>query len=180
MTEARVAAKHRPARRPPEAALRLDRPRKRNVDHLQAQRDTERRIETALQAYVALEQQIEQTRAAAQNHITQIRQQQAIAVWHMSHAGHTVQQISELLEITQKDTRWLLSAGRTAAAHQPTLQPTDDRPSNCANPSDQQQLPAPHWQSALPNMPSENNGSRAGSMLINTAQTRSPTSDRVY
>jgi hypothetical protein len=171
MTEVRVAAKHRPARRLPEAAVRLDRPRKRNVDYLQAQRDAQRRIETALQAYVALEQQIEQIRAAAQSHITQIRQQQAIAVWHMSHVGRTVQQISELLEIPQKDTRWLLSAGRTAAAHQPTRQSTDDRPSHCTNPPDQQQPPAPHSQSALPDMPSENNGSRAGSMLINTAGT---------
>jgi hypothetical protein len=170
MTEARVAAKRRPARRPTEAAVRLDRPRKRNVDHLQAQRNAERRIETALQAYVTLEQQVEQIRAAAQNHIKLIRQQQAIAVWHMSHADRTVQQISELLEIPQKDTRRLLSAGRTAAAYQPTLQPTDDRPSNCTNPPDQQQPPAPHSQSALPDMPSENNGSRAGSMLINTAR----------
>jgi hypothetical protein len=160
MTEARVAAQHRPARRPTEAALRLDRPRTRNVDHLQAQRDAQRRIETAVQAYVAGEQQIEQIRAAAQNHITQIRQQQAIAVWHISHAGRTVQQISELLEIAQKDTQRLLSAGWTAAAHQPTLQPTDDRPSDCTNSPDQQQPPGSHWQSALPDMPSENNESR--------------------
>ncbi len=127
MTEARAAAKRRRARQPTEAAVRLDRPRRRNVDYLQAQRDAERRIETALHAYLALEQQIEQVRVAAQNDIKQIRLRQAIAVWQISHVGHTVQQISELLEIPQKDTRRLLSAGQIAA-HQPTPQPTHDKP----------------------------------------------------
>jgi hypothetical protein len=40
-------------------------------------------------------------------------------VWQMSHVGRTVRQIAELLEIPHKDIRRLLSAGRTAAAHQP-------------------------------------------------------------
>lgn len=119
MTEARAAAQRRRTRRPTEAAGRLDRSRRRNVDYLQAQRDAGGRIEAALHAYVALEQQIEQVRAAAQNDIKQIRQQQAIAVWQMSHVGRTVRQIAELLEIPHKDIRRLLSAGRTAAAHQP-------------------------------------------------------------
>jgi hypothetical protein len=138
MTEARAAAQRR-----------LDGPRQRNVDYLQAQRDAERRIETALHAYVALEQQIEQVRAAAQNDINQIRQQQAIAVWQISLAGHPVQQISKLLEISQKDTRQLLTAGRTAAA-----QPTDERPSHSTNPPDQQEPPTPHPQPAPLNMSS--------------------------
>jgi hypothetical protein len=94
MTEARAAAARRRIRRPPEAAVRLDRPHQRNVNYLQAQQDAERRIETARRAYVALEQQIEQIHAAAQNDINQIRQQQAIAVWQISHTGRTVAQIS--------------------------------------------------------------------------------------
>jgi hypothetical protein len=150
MTEARAAAARRRARRPTEAAVRLDRPRKLNVDYLQAQRDAERRIETALHAYAALERQIEQIHAAAQHDINQILQQQALAVRQISHTGRTVQQISELLGIPQADTWQLLSAGRTAAAHA-----TDDRLSHSTNPPDQQQPPPPHPQPAPPDMPSE-------------------------
>lgn len=139
MTEARA-----------EAAVCPDRPRQRNVDYPQAQRDVERRIDTALHAYVALEQQIEQIHTAAQNDINQIRQQQANVVWHISHTGRTVQQIAELLDIPQADTWQLLSAGRTAAAHA-----TDDRLSPSTNPPDQQQPPPPHPWPAPPNMPSE-------------------------
>jgi hypothetical protein len=50
MTEARAAAAPRRVRRPTEAAVRPDRPRQRNVDYLQVQRDAERRIETLLHA----------------------------------------------------------------------------------------------------------------------------------
>jgi hypothetical protein len=146
MTEARAAA----ARRPTEAAVRPDRPRQHNVDYPQPQRDAQRRIDTLLHAYAALEQRIEQIHTAAQNDINQIRQQQAIAVWQISHTGRTVQQISKLLDIPQADTWQLLSAGRTAAAHA-----TDDRPSHSTNPPDQQQAPAPHPQPASPDMPSE-------------------------
>jgi hypothetical protein len=148
MTEARATAARRRARRPTEAAVRLDRPCKPNVDYLQAHRDAERRIETALHAYVALEQQIEQIHAAAQHDINQIRQQQALAVWQISHTGRTVQQISELLGIPPADTWQLLSAGRTAAAHA-----TDDRLSHSTTPPDQQQPPPPHPQPAPPDMP---------------------------
>jgi hypothetical protein len=151
MTEARAAAARRRIRRPTEAAVELDRPRQRNVDYLQAQQDADRRIETARRAYVALEQQIEQIHAAAHNDINQIRQQQAIAVWQMSHTGRTVAQISELLEIPQADTWQLLSAGRTGAAHA-----TDDRPFHRTNPPNQQQPPAPH--PTPPDMPQHNNG----------------------
>jgi hypothetical protein len=143
MTEARAAAAPRRIRRPIEAAARLDRPRQRTVDDLQGQQDAERRIETARRAYVALDQQIEQIRAAAFRDINQIRQQQAIAVWQMSRTGRTVGQISELLGISQADAWQLLSAGRSAAAHA-----TDDRLFPRTNPPDPQQPPAP------PDMPS--------------------------
>jgi hypothetical protein len=132
------------------AAVRPDRPRQRNLDYLQPQRDAQRRIKTALHAYVALEQQIEQIHTAAHNDINQIRQQQAIVVWQISHTGRTVQQIAELLDISQADTWQLLSAGRTAAAHA-----TDDRPSHSTNPPDQQKPPPPHPWPAPPDMPSE-------------------------
>ena len=90
--------KRRRARRPTEAAARLQRLRQRNADQLEAQREAERRIETALKAYVdadvsitaveqardekvaGLEQQIEQAREAAQERIEQIRAHQAVAV----------------------------------------------------------------------------------------------------
>jgi hypothetical protein len=147
MTEARAAAARRRIRRPTEAAVRLDRPRQRTVDDLQALQEAERRIETARRAYVALEQQIDQIHAAAQNDIDQVRQQQAIAVWQMSHTGRTVAQISEFLGISQADTWQLLSAGRSAAAHA-----TDDRLSPRTNSPDQQRPPAPH--PAPPDIPS--------------------------
>jgi hypothetical protein len=150
VTEARAAAAPRRARRRTEATVRPDRPRQHNLDYPQAQRDAQRRIDTLLHAYVALEQRIEQIHTAAQNDINQIRQQQAIAVWQISHTGRTVQQISKLLEIPQADTGQLLSTGRTAAAHT-----TDDRPSPSTNPPDQQQSPAPHPQPTPPTMPSE-------------------------
>ena len=144
MTEARPAA----ARRPTEAAASLDRLRQRNVDYLRPQPDAQRRIDTALHAYVALEQQIEQIHTAARNDINQIRQQQAIAVWQMSQTGRTVQQIAELLDIPQADTWQLLSAGRIAAAYA-----TDDQPSHHTNPPDQQQ-PRPRHPTP-PDRPSE-------------------------
>lgn len=149
MTEARAAA----ARRPTEAVVRPDRPRQRNVDYPQAQRDAQRRIDTALHTYVALEQQIKQIHTAAQNDINQIRQQRANVVRHISHTGRTVQQIAELLDIPQADTWQLLSAGRTAAAHA-----TDDRPSPSTNPPDQQQPPPPHPWPAHRTCHQKNNG----------------------
>jgi len=147
MTEARAGAARQGLRRPPEAATRLDRPRQHNIDDLPGLHDADRRIETARRAYVALAQQIEHIYAAAQNDITQIRQQQAIAVWQMSHTGRTVAQISELLGIPQADAWQLLSAGRIAAAHA-----TDDRLVHRTNPPDHEQPPAPH--PAPPDMPS--------------------------
>lgn len=155
MTEARAAAARRRLRRPTESAVRLDRPRQRTVDDLRGQPDAERRIETVRRAYVVLVQQIEQVRAAAQDDIDQIRQQQAIAVWQMSLAGRTVAQISELLEISQADTWQLLTAGRTAAVHA-----TDDRLFHRTNPSDPPQPPTPR--PAPPDIPSAHQRIRSG------------------
>jgi mannose-6-phosphate isomerase-like protein (cupin superfamily) len=45
----------RRARRPTEAVARLERVRRRNAEQLEAQREAERRIETALKAYVDAE-----------------------------------------------------------------------------------------------------------------------------
>lgn len=158
--------KRRRARRPTEAAARLERLRQRNADQLEAQREAERRIETALKVYVdadvsisavtrardekvtGLEQQIEQAREAAQERIEQIRAQQAVAVWQLNGAGRTVEQIAELLEIPQKDTRRLLSAGRSVAESDPAAAPgKNSTPSdnNAASADRQQpaQQPAP-------------------------------------
>ena len=132
-----------------EAAVRPDRSRQRNVDERQPPRDAQRRIDTARHAYVALEQRIEQIHTAARNDINQIRRQQAIVVWQMSHTGCTVQQIAELLDISPADAWQLLSAGGTAAAHA-----TADRPSHRTNPPGQQQPPPPHPWPAPPEVPS--------------------------
>jgi hypothetical protein len=133
MAEDRTAAKRRRARRPTEAAARLDRLRKRNADQLETQREAERRVESALQAYVdadisisaveqardekvrGLERQIELARTTTQEEIEQIRTRQAMAVWQVNDAGRSVEQISDLLELPEKETRRLLRVGRTTA-----------------------------------------------------------------
>jgi hypothetical protein len=175
MTNDAAAVKRRRARRPTEAAARLERLRKRNTEQLEAQREAERRIESALQAYVdadvsisaveraceekvnGLERQIEQARTAAQQEVEQIRAQQAVAVWKINDSGRTAEQIAELLEIPHKDVRRLLSAGRTAAAHQPTPEPAEDRSCDGTKPPDQAQpQPPAHDSQAAPlEMPSE-------------------------
>ncbi|MGH3811784.1 MAG: hypothetical protein ACRDUV_04925 [Pseudonocardiaceae bacterium] len=147
--------KRRRARRPTEAAARLERLRKRNTDQLEAQREAERRIEAALKAYVdadvsisaveqdqddkvvGFERQITQTRTTAGAKIEEIRQQQAVAVWHISDAGRTVEQIAELLEMSQKDARRLLSIGRTAADSDVTGR--GSKPANSTAPADPRQ-----------------------------------------
>ncbi|MGH4011283.1 MAG: hypothetical protein ACRDTH_24505 [Pseudonocardiaceae bacterium] len=149
--------KRRRARLPTEAAARLQRLRKRNADQLEAQREAERRIEAALTAYVdadvsitaverardekvtGLEQQIEQAREAAQERIEQVRAQQAVAVWQLNTAGRTVEQIAELLEVSQKEARRLLSAGRTAAESDPDAVSGSSTPFDNAAPAEQQQ-----------------------------------------
>ncbi|MGH3935617.1 MAG: hypothetical protein ACRDS1_11695 [Pseudonocardiaceae bacterium] len=141
--------KRRRARRPTEAAARLERLRRRNAAQLEAQREAERRIETALKAYVdadvsistverdrdekvtILEQQIEQAREAARGKVEQIRARQTVAVWQLNTAGRTVEQIAELLEVSQKEARRLLSAGRTAAESD-----TGPTPGDSSTPSD--------------------------------------------
>lgn len=171
-----AAAKRRRARRSTEAAARLGRLRKRNTEQLEAQREAERRIESALQAYVdadvsisaveraceekvsGLERQIEQARAAAQQEVERIRAQQAVAVWKINDSGRRVEQVAELLEIPQKDVRRLLSAGRTTATRQPTApKAAEDRSCDGTNPPDQAQPqpPADDWQPTPLEMPSE-------------------------
>lgn len=147
------------ARRPTEAAARLERLRQRNAGQLEAQREAERRVEAALKAYVdadvsisaiesdrdekvaALERQIEQARETARVKAEQIRAQQAVAVWQLNAAGRTVEQIAELLEVPQKDARRLLSAGRTAAESDPDSAAgnSSTRPSDSAALADRQQ-----------------------------------------
>lgn len=149
--------KQRRARRPTEAAARLERLRQRNAEQLEAQREAERRVETALKAYVdadvsinaverdrdekvaGLNQQIEQARAATQMKIEQIRRQQADAVWQLSDTGRTVEQIAELLELPQKEARRLLAAGRKAAnSDAPDQGRQDDEPDGAAGPAGRQ------------------------------------------
>ncbi|MGH3777045.1 MAG: hypothetical protein ACRDRR_15175 [Pseudonocardiaceae bacterium] len=160
--------KRRRARRPTEAAARLERLRRRNAAQLEAQREAERRIETALKAYVdadvsistverdrdekvtILEQQIEQAREAARVKVEQIRAQQAVAVWQLNTAGRTVEQIAELLEMSQKEARRLLSAGRTAEESDTDATPGNSStlsgnaaPADRQRPAQQQPSPVP-------------------------------------
>jgi len=158
MTEARPAA----ARRPTEAAASLDRLRQRNVDYLRPQPDAQRRIDTALHAYVALEQQIEQIHTAARNDINQIRQQQAIAVWQMSQTGRTVQQIAELLDIPRQTHGSYCPPGESPPrTPQTTNPPTTPTPQISTSPVPVTQPRRIGRQN--------NNRSRAGSLLTNTA-----------
>jgi transcription initiation factor TFIIIB Brf1 subunit/transcription initiation factor TFIIB len=156
------ATKRRRARRPTEVAARLQRLRQRNADQLEAQREAERRIETALTAYVeadvsihaverdrdqklaALQQQTEQVREAAREKIEQIQAQQAIAVWQLNTAGRTVEQIAELLEVPHKEARRLLSTGRTTAELDHVAAPgNSSTPSGNTAPAEQPAQPQP-------------------------------------
>lgn len=124
-------------RRLAEVATRLTQLRNRNANQLAEQRhatrrvdrETERRVKTALKAYAKAEvairvverdrddkaaslvQQIKQTREAAQVKIAQLRQQQVMAMRQLSDAGRTAEQIAELVEIPLTETRRLLGAG---------------------------------------------------------------------
>lgn len=152
----------RRARRPTEAAARLELLRQRNAHQLEAQREAERRIEEALKAYVdadvsisafehdrdakvaAWGQQIEQAREAARVKIEQIRARQALAVWQLNTAGRTVEQIADLLEVSQKEARRLLSTGRTTAESDPLAAPaTNGTPAGTTAPIDRQQPTEP-------------------------------------
>lgn len=155
-------SKRRRARRPSEAAARLERLRQRNADQLQAQREAERRIEAALKTYVdadvsistvererddkiaALEHQIEQIRETGRVKTEQIRVRQALAVWQLHTAGRSVEQIAELLECPRKEARRLLSAGRTAAEPEPDTAPDHNRTTaGNSQPTTRQQLATP-------------------------------------
>lgn len=166
MTEG--TTRRRRERRPTEVAARLERLRQRNAVQLEAQREAERRIEAALKAYVdadvsvsaverdrdekvtTLHRQIEQASEAARVKVEQIRAQQAVAVWQLNTAGRTVEQIAELLEVSQKEARRLLSTGRTAAEPEPvTAQGKSSARSDNAAPADQQH-PAQQQPSPVP------------------------------
>lgn len=154
MTEGRTTTRRR-ARRSTESTARLERMRQRNADQLEAQREAERRIETALQAYVdaevsisalerdrddkvaALEQLIEQACAAAQVEIDQVRTQQAMAVWHIRDAGRTVQQIAELVELPQTEVRRLVRIV-SPAVNSDNIAVTDPRDSTASTERPQQ------------------------------------------
>jgi hypothetical protein len=134
------STKRRRARRPTEVAARLQRLRKRNADQLAAQQaeqrgdhEAERRAKTALKAYAKadvsiraveqdrddkaahLVQQIKLVREVAQRKIEQLRQQQTMAVWQLSDAGRTADQIAELLELPLTEARRLLGTGSPMA-----------------------------------------------------------------
>lgn len=134
------STKRRRARRPTEVAARLERLRKRNADQLAAHqadqrgdREAERRVKTALKAYAKahvsiravernrddkaahLVQQIKLAREVAQRKIDQLRQQQTMAVWQISHAGRTADQIAELLELPLQEAHRLLGTGSPTA-----------------------------------------------------------------
>ena len=138
MTEARAAAARPRTRRPTETAVRLDRPRQRNVDHLQAQQDADRRIETARRAYVALEQQIQHIHTAAQRH-----QPDPSAAGHRGVANepHRSHRATDLRAAGDTPGRHLATTVRradrcrarhrqqTLPPHQPTRSPTAPCPS---------------------------------------------------
>jgi hypothetical protein len=135
------STKRRRVRRSTEVAVRLERLRKRNADQLAAQqaeqrgdREAERRVKAALKAYAKadvsiraveqdrddkaahLVQQIKLAREVAQRKLEQLRQQQTMAVWQISDAGRTADQIAELLELPLHDARRLLGTSSPTAS----------------------------------------------------------------
>lgn len=80
-----------------------------------------RRVEQARDDKIAtLERRIEQIGTAAHTETEQIRQRQAIAVWHISDAGRTLDQIAELLEISSgRSIRWYFSTTKSPSCLMP-------------------------------------------------------------
>lgn len=118
------------ARRSTEVSRRLEQARRRNTAQLAEQREWEKRVEGALEVYVsaeerivesrgecltrvaALEDEIARLRATADEEELRERAAQARAALTIHEAKRTVEQVAELLDVSVKEARRLIAAGR--------------------------------------------------------------------
>lgn len=133
MTETKTTPKKR-ARRSTLASRKLEAARQRLANQLAEERDREERIKQALQSFMdegqkiaaaeeaceekvaELERRIERLREKAQEKVAGAHIEQARAALATHEAGRTVEQVAELLEVSQKEARRLIAAGRGASA----------------------------------------------------------------
>lgn len=120
-------------RRSTKTSERLQRARERQNEQLAEQKAREKRVRDAMRAFIDadeqraeveeagqakvadLERKIEEVNAETAAKVAGVRASQERSVWEMSQAGRTAEQIAELLELSVKETRRLLTAGRKAA-----------------------------------------------------------------
>ncbi|MBY8863545.1 hypothetical protein K7711_44250 [Nocardia sp. CA2R105] len=129
----------------PEVAARLQRSRRRALDHRAAVREREKIVTAAVRDYINawhaiglvqqrrdtdiddLKRRIQDVTVGAANEIADHEQAQAAAAAAIQEQGHTDNEIAELLEISTKRARQLVSAsGRTEAAKTGNSQPDTD------------------------------------------------------
>jgi hypothetical protein len=137
MTEATPPARR--GRRPAVVNPELLAARQRNLAQLAAQRERERAVETALAAYVAAGERIDDARATCTRQVEALklsitlaerRAEEAVAAqWDQraqaalsihEDGGRTVAQVAELLEVGVTEARSLIARGRGARDRHPT------------------------------------------------------------
>lgn len=131
-----TAGEDKPGRRA-ERARRLARARQRDADQLVDERERQRQVAQAVEAYVsaavviadaetACEEKIRRLAAEHERRVARLREQcedkigerrgaQAVAAFRMhQYGGRTVEQVGELCEVSEKEARRLIAAGRHA------------------------------------------------------------------
>ncbi|GGM67761.1 hypothetical protein GCM10012275_42960 [Longimycelium tulufanense] len=133
-------------RRAPKVVRQLERARERNARQLAEQRQREQRVEQALGAFIAAGEQIEaveqrlqekvrehetkvsRLREAAEQKVSGARVARARAALAIHEAGRTVEQVADLLEVSQREARRLIAVGRQAPGEALTpVPPTGQR-----------------------------------------------------
>jgi len=133
-------------RRSTEASRRLEQARRRNTLQLAEQREREERVDGALLTYVGAgekldaaereceemvaeyERKIEQLYADMRVRVSGEQAEQACAALVIHEAGRTVQQVADLLEVSVKEARRLIAAGRESQASDGSGSPEGSTP----------------------------------------------------
>ncbi len=120
-------------RRSTAKSQKLEAARTRLAVQLAEERDREKRVLAELEAFLVAEERIAATNAACEAKVAELenriarqrelardktasaRRRQAIAALTMHEAGRKVSQVAELLQLSQREARDLIAAGRAAA-----------------------------------------------------------------
>ncbi len=130
----------------PEVAARLQRSRRRAMDRRAAEREREKIVTAAVRDYINawhaiglvqqrrdkdiadLKRRIQDVTTGAENEIADHEKAQAQAAAAIHEQGHTENEIAELLEVSSKHARQLISATRRAGAQKPESRKPDIAP----------------------------------------------------